>query len=239
MLAFRHILTPTGVTFIMRNWNSVIYLAEAAAFSIQVGEWANLLEKRERSAFPTYGIIVEAGIAIAFMICAVQIYRLRFRPLQNAFFLALAFSSYLLLFTAIYWTYGTRKNFSISLSHFDAFYVALGNLTTAGTGNISAISEQARAIQALQMILDFALIAIVFSLILTRYADIFGRQKSGPPQEIPLVSNAKDDRPLAIDVRERHVFRWKLIAFIATIALGFVTGRHLPGLLPSRSEGPK
>ena len=54
----------------------------------------------------------------------------------TAFFLAYLFSLILQLFSYIYWTYGTTKNFSVNLTHFDSFYFALGTLTTVGSGTI-------------------------------------------------------------------------------------------------------
>ena len=52
---------------------------------------------------------------------------------------------------------------------------ALGTLTAAGTGNISAISETARGIQSLQMVLDLVIIGFVAALILARYSNLLSR----------------------------------------------------------------
>jgi hypothetical protein len=52
-------------------------------------------------------------------------------------------------FSYIYWAHGTAKDFSVSLTHLDAFYFALGTFTTAGTGNISDQRNSARASSAI------------------------------------------------------------------------------------------
>ena len=66
------------------------------------------------------------------------------------------------------------------LSHFDAFYFALGTLTT-GTGNISAISETSRRIQTAQMGIDFLLIGFIVALLVARYSTLFDRSRRGLP----------------------------------------------------------
>jgi Ion channel len=105
----------------------------------------------------------------------------RFRPVVTALLLLYVFSLLLQLFSYIYWSYGTTRNFSIRLSHLDSFYFALGTLTTAGTGNVSATSETSRQIQTLQMGLDLIFVGIVVAIILTRYSNLLTR----PQVEFP------------------------------------------------------
>ena len=50
----------------------------------------------------------------------------------------------------------------------DAIYFAIGTLTTAGTGNISATSETARGIQTMQMILGLVLITFAVTIVIGR-----------------------------------------------------------------------
>jgi len=97
----------------------------------------------------------------------------RFRPVITALVLIYLFSLVLQLFSYIYWSYGSTKNFSIGLSHLDSFYFALGTLTTAGTGSISAISETARRLQTLQMGLDLASFGFALALVVARYSNLF------------------------------------------------------------------
>lgn len=78
--------------------------------------------------------------------------------------LLFALSSVIAMFSVLYWNYGTTNNFSANLTQLDAIYFSVGTLSTAGTGNISAISETARGLQTLQMILDIVLIVFAVSL---------------------------------------------------------------------------
>ena len=68
------------------------------------------------------------------------------------------------MFSVIYWTYGTSGNFSSRLTHLDAIYFTMGTLSTAGTGNIVSVSQLARGLQTLQMLLDlgFLLVAVTW-----------------------------------------------------------------------------
>ena len=78
------------------------------------------------------------------------------------------FSSLIYLFSILYWGYGSATNFSIQLTRLDAIYFAIGTLTTAGTGNISATSDLARGLQALQMGLDFMIVVFAVALVTPR-----------------------------------------------------------------------
>ena len=85
---------------------------------------------------------------------------------------ALFINAFLVLtgsFSFLYWSYGSLVNFSTSLTRLDAVYFALGTLTTAGTGNISATSEASRFIQSLQMFLDLGLMVLAVSLVIARF----------------------------------------------------------------------
>jgi hypothetical protein len=73
-------------------------------------------------------------------------------------------------FTATYWAIGTYANFHQQLSKIDALYFAVGTFTTAGTGTIAAHSQLARLVQTLQMIIDFAVVAVALAIIVSRLA---------------------------------------------------------------------
>lgn len=75
----------------------------------------------------------------------------------------------LIIFSYVYWLFGSKQNFSSPLTKFDAFYFALGNLTTAGTGSINAISELGRILQAIQIIIDSVVMLFIFSLVISRF----------------------------------------------------------------------
>jgi hypothetical protein len=74
------------------------------------------------------------------------------------------------IFSYFYWYYGTAKNFSISLTHFDALYFAIGTLGT-GTGTISASNTTGRVLQSVQMTTDFILIVLIAGTIIARISD--------------------------------------------------------------------
>jgi hypothetical protein len=93
-------------------------------------------------------------------------------------FYLLAFVS---MFSLIYWTYGTSHNFSTQLTHLDAIYFTMGTLSTAGTGNIVPVSELARGLQTLQMLLDLGFLLVAVTLVVGRLAaDRADSKSSGP-----------------------------------------------------------
>jgi Ion channel len=62
----------------------------------------------------------------------------------------------------LYWAYG--NNFSYRLAHLDAVYVALGNLATAGTGNLVPVDQASRVIVSVQYIVDLVYVAVILSI---------------------------------------------------------------------------
>lgn len=74
----------------------------------------------------------------------------------------------LAIFSATYYGIGEANNFSRQLTRLDSFYVALGNFTTSGTGDIYPITEKARALVATQYGADMILITGLISIILLR-----------------------------------------------------------------------
>lgn len=173
----------TVIAFTRRRHRAGRYLAVATYlvyFPIHLWFWQFELTGRTTTstASPSYilnglvGQIFLGGIVPLIVSCFY-----RFRPVLTAFFLAYLFSLILQLFSYIYWTFGTTKNFSESLTHFDSFYFALGTLTTAGSGTITATSETARQIQAAQMGLDLLLIGFAVTVILARYTNLLSRPR--------------------------------------------------------------
>lgn len=84
-------------------------------------------------------------------------------------FLSYAVAMSVIFFAGLCWDEGTRENFTHPLTKRDARYVAIGTLSTSGTGSIAATSETTRAILTAQMTFDFALAAIAVSVIVTRF----------------------------------------------------------------------
>lgn len=86
-------------------------------------------------------------------------------------------------FAEMYWVYGTTQNWSRTLSRWDALYVAVGTLTTAGTGNLSATSELAHRLLTLQMGLDFAILTLVVGLVVHSFTARPWQERSGQDKQ--------------------------------------------------------
>jgi hypothetical protein len=148
--------------------------------------------------------VVFSGIAPLIWFC----FRCPFGPWLTAGFLAYVVSLLLQYFSYIYWSYGSTTNFTIPLSHLDSFYFALGTLSTAGSGNISAISALSRGLQSWQMGLDLVLIGFVAALILARYATLFDRPRtteSGDDAQTKLLTLVEANLKLVSAVTEKLV----------------------------------
>lgn len=174
-------VAATIVTLVMRKWRLAGYLAVTAYVLLwPIHLWFWQFELTGRAPLPRWYFwsavqqIVLGGIAPLIWFC----FR-RFRPVVTALLLVYVLSLVLQLFAYMYWAYGTTRDFSVPLSHLDAFYFTLGTLTTAGTGNISAISETGRGLQTLQMGLDLVLIGFVVALTLARYSNLLDRPHRG------------------------------------------------------------
>ena len=170
-----------------KKWRLARYLGAIGyilLFPIHLWFWQFLLTPR--APIPGWYLadaiqqIVVGGIAPLIWFC----FRRPFRPWLTAFLLAYVVSLLLQLFSYMYWSYGSARNFSVPLSHLASFYFALGTLTTAGTGNVSAISPLSRGLQTWQMGIDLVLIAFVVALILARYASLFGRSRTTEPGDL-------------------------------------------------------
>ena len=91
-------------------------------------------------------------------------------PLGIYFDLGFYLLTFVSMFSVIYWTYGTSANFSSRLTHLDAIYFTMGTLSTAGTGNIVPVSQLARGLQTLQMLLDLGFLLVAVTLVVGRLA---------------------------------------------------------------------
>jgi hypothetical protein len=148
--------------------------------------------------------LVLCGIAPLIVSCF-----FRFKPVLTAVLLAYVLSLLLQFFSYAYWTYGTKQNFNISLSHLDSFYFALGTFTTAGTGTISATSETSRGYQTMQMAFDLALVGFVVVVILARYVNLLSdRSQITVPIKIatmPEPTHRVEDSNVDMQPREKSV----------------------------------
>lgn len=159
-----------------RRWLQAGYCGIAIGiliFPIKQWFWQFELTGRGLPHWYVYSAVFQIAIGIGGLVWACFG---RFRPISTAVAVTYVFSLILQLFSYMYWAYGTTRDFNANLSHLDSFYFALGTLSTAGTGNISAISETTRGLQTLQMGLDFILIGFVVVLILTRYSNLLDHQ---------------------------------------------------------------
>jgi hypothetical protein len=169
------------VALVVRRWRVAGYLAIAWYIMFwPINLWFWQFELTGRASLPHWyfgsavlGVLL--GIVPLIWLC----FR-RFRPVVAALFLAFTLSQVLQFFSYMYWSYGTATNFSVRLSHLDSFYFALGTMTTAGTGDVSAISEIARGLQTLQMGFDLVLFGFVVTLILARYSTLLNRPERPP-----------------------------------------------------------
>jgi len=178
------LVITTVMLLVMRNRRSVGYVAAAAyVVLVPIHLWFWQFELVSPQGLPRWyfwSAVIQIVVGILNLIWFSFV---RFRPVIAALILMYLFSLILQLFSYMYWSYGTIKDFSVTLSHLDSFYFALGTLTTAGTGNVSAISETARRLQTLQMGIDFILVGFVVFLILTRYSTLFDRRQPSLSQD--------------------------------------------------------
>jgi hypothetical protein len=144
--------------------------------AIQVAVWPWFITATVRghiSAWAIVSIVLALLVNLALIIISV-------RPSDLVGVIQIFVSAVLVVigtFSYFYWEYGTAKEFHINLTHFDAFYFAIGTLST-GTGNISAISTTSRVLQSVQMITDFILIVFIAAAI---FARISSKWQQGHP----------------------------------------------------------
>jgi O-antigen/teichoic acid export membrane protein len=146
---------------------------------IQAAVWPLFITATERghiSAWAILSIVLALAVNLVLIIVAV-------RP-SDLIGVRQIFASAVLVvigtFSYYYWECGTTKEFNMNLTHFDAFYFAIGTLGT-GTGNISASNTAGRVLQSGQMITDFILIVFIAGAIFARISN--GRQQQGHPSK--------------------------------------------------------
>lgn len=125
--------------------------------------WINLFAFG-RGTFTGFRAIIPFAIALAlvtYVLISVTSFGSTFDIAMMLFY---GFSSLLAAFSTLYWNYGTADNFTEHLTRLSAIYFSVGTLSTAGTGNISAVSQVARGLQTLQMILDIGFVVFAVSL---------------------------------------------------------------------------
>jgi hypothetical protein len=140
----------------------------------QVAVWGIFLDNQKNDlpfgpVLISVMILVAAGQTIYF---AIRIARgTKAFTWVMGFVLLNAFLVLLIGFAGFYWRFGTTVNFNVTLSRLDALYFALGTLTTAGTGSITPISQLARGLVSIQMILDLMLVAVATTIVIARLSE--------------------------------------------------------------------
>jgi hypothetical protein len=144
--------------------------------AVQAVLWGNLFGF-SRGTYTGLGAIIPFAIAIVlFTYLLISVTRFG-NMVDIAIMLFLSFSSLAATFSTLYWNYGTTGNFTERLTQLDAIYFTIGTLTTAGTGNISAISQAARGLQTLQMALDIGFILFAVSLVVAEISSRMQRRR--------------------------------------------------------------
>lgn len=140
------------------------------------------LSEKQTSTFSSPGLLVEFALVIAAPLVLAGILLLR-STVSIGLILAVLASGViaaLVSFSSAYWQIGTTANFNVQLTHFDSWYFALGMFTTAGTGNIVAISDRAREIQTLQMFFDMTIVVFVAGILVSRFSEgLHSRRRNG------------------------------------------------------------
>lgn len=143
--------------------------------------WLGFLVSSPATRFPLYWWVL-APFWLNIPLATVTIMMFYRRNVSVGWLLLLIFGFLLAVtgnFSGIYFDIGTSQNWNVPLSHLDALFVTVGTLTTAGTGNIVAVSEEARGFMLIQMAIDFTVVAVVVSLLLTRMSG----QRAGKTSE--------------------------------------------------------
>jgi len=154
----------------MKNAKWPIGLLILGTLILQAYLWGNFFVQRQRAPDGAASITVDAVVTIVGITSIIALCRIKGALLTAFFQLISTLLLVVINFSYLYWNYGSRANFNIDLSRLDAIYFALGTLSTAGTGNITAISETARGLQSLQMALDLGLVLFAVGLVLGRFS---------------------------------------------------------------------
>ena len=104
-------------------------------------------------------VTLGAGLAILVAVASWQlrtVLRARYPAVRAAIALAATVPLFLLLFASAYYVAarGTPGSFSQQLTRTDALYFTVTTFTTVGFGDITAVSQTARLVVTVQMILD-------------------------------------------------------------------------------------
>ncbi|MBV9602138.1 MAG: two pore domain potassium channel family protein [Chloroflexi bacterium] len=151
------------------------YLIAITLALSQIGLWGAIVRLPQRHHLPAYLIPVVVWGIVFLVINLVVLAHAGAKLPALAGYLLLTTSNIVANFTFWYWVTGTRTNFSQPLTHLDSLYVALGTLSTVGSGSIVAISEAARRIQTVQMGVDFLFVVFAVGIVVSRFGSARGQ----------------------------------------------------------------
>jgi hypothetical protein len=119
----------------------------------------------------TSRIIEAAGSAVlitALALAPIKRIRRKVDPLTEVIAVAIyCLSAVVYVFATLYYEYGLN-NWTKPLSHVDAIFVALGMLTTAGTGELQASTDFARGLLVMQMVADLLVFTAIVGVVTHR-----------------------------------------------------------------------
>jgi hypothetical protein len=120
-------------------------------------------------------VAIIGGAFVAFSVCAVIVRVVRGQTERDvAWQLGAAGSVLLWVFASRYLALGSnRSNFGHVLTHVDCLYLALGTLTTSGTGRLAPNSQAARVLVSAQYGADVIFIVVAVGLAIATLATRF------------------------------------------------------------------
>ncbi|WP_216893339.1 potassium channel family protein [Nocardia alni] len=148
-----------------------VKVALAVLIPVHVAFWGYYWAGSDRSGPAAPSVLLACVPPTVITICAVAaVLALRDR-LWTVIVIMIAGLDILVTFAKLYYDAGTTEHFTEPLSHVGALFFALGMLTTAGTGNISPISDPARIIVGIQMVLDLLYFGVALVIAVTRFTE--------------------------------------------------------------------
>ena len=151
-------------------------LSKAVGAGLPILLWVVFFTARREPGEPIT-IVVIGGIATAGLLLLPILSASRGHPPRLLLAgVAYALSVMVGIFASTYWDAGSTRNWGVPLSRLDALYVALGTLTTAGTGQIAPRTETARGLVTAQLIVEVVLVPILLGVVVFAVSEL--RQNS-------------------------------------------------------------
>ena len=133
--------------------------------------WASFLLSTKRTWTVQFAVIAAGSLVVVLFLTYLTVWRAineRLSLVALGSSAAIVLSSVLFNASLFYYSTGTRANWNMRLSHLDAFFVAVGTLTTGGASGIIPLSETARSIMLCQMVADFVVVTFVIGAMVQR-----------------------------------------------------------------------